>query len=102
MDTDATDVESDLYYFGAANPVGSNVVIDGQVLRILNCDQDRNATGLVLRSMYNFSKRTATYAQIGYVNNSDNAANTISQGGGTSPAVGASQIGILLGLRHIF
>lgn len=102
VDTNAADVRSNLYYLGATYPIGNAIVLDGQLLRMVNKDQDRNATGLVLRSMYKFSKRSAAYAQLGFVDNSSKAAYTISQGGGTTPAVGENQTGLMLGMRHAF
>jgi len=99
----ATDVDSDLYWVSAAYPVTAAFTVDGQVARMRNKDQDRSATQLVVRGTYGLSKRTAVYATVAYLDNSSHAQYSVSSGGGgTTPAPGKSQTGVMVGVRHAF
>ncbi|AOI80379.1 hypothetical protein WS54_28755 [Burkholderia sp. NRF60-BP8] len=56
-----------------------------------------------LRGTYFLSKRTAVYLQGAYLANSAHAAFTVSAGGGgTTPAPGQNQVGVMAGIRHMF
>ncbi|HRQ64470.1 MAG TPA: porin [Xanthomonadaceae bacterium] len=102
VDTRAMDVDSDTYYLTASYKLTPTIRFDGGIHRILNDDQDRNATLSVLRGFYTIDKGLDAYAQIGHINNSDKAAYQLSVGPSVAPAAGGSQNGYMMGLRYIF
>ncbi|OLL32476.1 hypothetical protein BTH42_08590 [Burkholderia sp. SRS-W-2-2016] len=96
-------VYADLFYLGASYPVTSSFIVDGEVFRVVNARHNTRATMGTLRSTYLLSARTAVYLQGAYLANSAQAAYTLSTGGGgTTPAKGASQLGMAAGIRHSF
>jgi predicted porin len=99
----AASVKSSIFYLGASYLVTPAFNIDGAVYRVLNRDHDTRATLSTIRGIYSLSKRTAVYAQVGFLNNSARARYTLSAGGaGTTPAAGANQTGVMMGVRHMF
>ena len=83
------DVRSNLYYATASYGLTPAFVLDGGVYRIINRANDTRGTIVALRSTYLF--------------NSPHAACTVSQGGGgTTPAPGVGQLGVMAGIRHSF
>lgn len=101
--TTARDVNVDTYYLTAKYPVTYTFDVEGAVFRVINDQMDTRATGLAAIVLYHLSKRTAIYAQSGYIMNSRHAQYTISSGGGGSnPAGGMNQLGVMLGVRHNF
>lgn len=102
LDAAAGNVESDTYYLEGAYPLTTRISLDGGIHRILNKDQDRNATLTVLRGFYNFDKDFSTYLQLGHIDNSAKAAYAVSVGAGISPPAGGSQTATMLGLRYRF
>lgn len=103
FDTTATNIQSDAYYVTANYKVTPKVTVDGGVYSITNDDQDADATLAVIRGMYNLGAGLDTYAQVGYITNSDNAAYEVSGAGpNTAPAAGESQQGYMVGLRYKF
>ncbi|WP_034411541.1 porin [Derxia gummosa] len=103
VDTATTDVKSDMLFLGASVPVTAAWTFDGEAIRIVNSDQQRSASMLVGRGVYSFSKRTAVYAQLGWLDNGKGAQYTVSSGGGgTTPTAGTNQLGSFVGMRHTF
>ncbi|MHA6902927.1 porin (plasmid) [Ralstonia syzygii subsp. celebesensis] len=99
----AGDVRSNLYFINGSYPLTGALTLDAGLIRIINTDQGRSATMAVLRGVYALSKRTALYAQTGYLWNSANAQYTVSGGGGgTTPGRGVNQLGAMVGMRHAF
>ncbi|AEG72212.1 porin [Ralstonia solanacearum] len=99
----AGDVRSNLYFVNGSYPLTGALTLDAGLLRIINTDQGRSATMAVLRGVYALSRRTALYAQTGYLWNSANAQYTVSGGGGgTTPGRGVNQLGAMVGMRHAF
>ncbi|PRF64452.1 porin [Burkholderia multivorans] len=97
------DVHSDLFYLGAQYSITPAFILDGEVYRMENSQQDARATMATLRGTYLLSKRTAVYLQTSYLGNSPNAAYSVSVGGGgTTPSKGANQVGVMAGMRHMF
>lgn len=97
------DVRSNLFFIGASYLATPALLVDGEVYRIINRDHDTRAAMGTLRGTYFLSKRTALYAQGSYLANSAKARYSVSGGGGgTTPAPGVGQAGIMLGMRHMF
>ncbi|CAL8476917.1 porin [Caballeronia sp. S22] len=96
-------VRSDIYYLGAQYFFTPSFIVDGEVYRALNAQHDTRATLGTIRATYLLSRSTAIYAQSGYLANSARARYSVSAGGGgTTPASGSNQTGLLLGMRHLF
>nr|WP_085485339.1 porin [Paraburkholderia susongensis] len=96
-------VHSDQFYLTASYPVTPAFIVDGGVYHIVNDRDDARGTIAALRTTYLLSKRTAVYLQGAYLWNSAKAAYTVSQGGGgTTPAPGMGQLGLMAGVRHSF
>ena len=103
VSAETPNVHSDQFYLTAQYPVTAAFIVDGGVYRIVNSDHDTRGTIAALRTTYQLSKRSAVYLQGAYLWNSAKAAYTVSQGGGgTTPAPGAGQLGIMAGIRHSF
>jgi predicted porin len=99
----AGDVRSNLYFVNGSYPLTGALTLDAGLIRLINADQSRSATMAVLRGVYALSKRTALYAQTGYLWNSANAQYSVSGGGGgTTPAKGVNQLGAMVGMRTAF
>jgi predicted porin len=97
------DVRSNLFFLGASYYVTPAFLVDGEMYHIVNNEHDTRATMGTLRTTYLLSARTAVYAQASYLANSAKASYSVSGGGGgTTPAPGAGQTGIMLGVRHMF
>jgi predicted porin len=101
--TAATDVRSNLYYVGAQYFVTPSFVIDSEGFRMVVREQDARATMTTVRATYFLSKATAVYVDGTYLWNSDKAHFSASAGGGgTTPAAGIGQLGVMAGIRHSF
>ncbi|WP_109478168.1 porin [Paraburkholderia sp. C35] len=101
--TTATGAHSNLFYVGAWYPITPTFIVDGEAYRIVNAAQDARATLGVVRGTYLLSKRTAVYLQTAYLANSSRARYSVSAGGGgTTPAAGVGQLGVMAGIRHFF
>ncbi|NML32464.1 porin [Paraburkholderia antibiotica] len=97
------DVRSNLYFVGASYFVTPAFIVDGEVYHIGNNEHDTRATMGTLRTTYLLSKRSAMYAQASYLGNSAKARYSVSGGGGgTTPAAGTGQTGVMVGVRHSF
>jgi predicted porin len=97
------DVRSNLFYLGASYQASPALVLDGEVFRVVNAQQDARGTLGTLRCTYFLSKRTAVYAQTAYLANSAHAQYAISLGGaGAMPPAGMGQLGVNAGIRHSF
>lgn len=96
-------VHSDQFYLTASYPIAPQFLLDGGIYHINNSQDDTRGLIAALRTTYLLSKRTAVYAQGAYLWNSAKAAYTVSQGGGgTTPAPGMGQLGLMIGMRHSF
>lgn len=92
--------ESDLYFLGVSYPITPLTTLDTQVARRDVKNSDADATMLVARLTYYFSKRTASYVGIGRMKNSGLSAIALDAGG--SVGAGKTQNGVMAGLRHSF
>ena len=96
-------VRSDLFFVGASYFVTPAFLVDGEVFRIVNSVHDSRATMGALRTTYLLSKRSSVYAQAAYLANSAKARYSVSGGGGgTTPAAGIGQTGVMVGIKHAF
>ncbi len=106
VDTDSSggpNVHSNLLYLTANYYFTPAVSVDAGVYHTTVSGQDARATLGVLRGTYFLSKRTAVYLQGAYLANSAHAAFSVSAGGGgTTPAAGQGQVGVMAGVRHMF
>ena len=98
--TRANDLESDLYYIGASHPLSPALQLDGQVARHDVKRSGNDSTLAVLRLTYFLSRRTATYASLGHMNNAGSAAIALDAGG--TVGAGLNQSGLSVGVRHAF
>ncbi|HEX7983168.1 MAG TPA: porin [Duganella sp.] len=92
--------ESDLYFLGLSYPVTPLTTLDTQVAKRDVKNSSADATLLVARLTYYFSKRTAVYGGIGRMKNSGLSAVALDAGG--TVGVGKTQNGVMAGLRHSF
>lgn len=102
LDSQANDIESNIYYINGAWPVMPKLTVDGGIYRVTNDDQDRDATLWVLRGLYALDTSLTAYLQLGHITNSDKAAYQVSVGAGIAPAAGNSQTATMVGLRYMF
>lgn len=95
---------SNLWYLGATYSITPNLTLDGQWLALkYKNDSAFDASMLVARAVYSFSKRTAVYTQVGHINNKSKSSVSVSAGApGSNPAAGKSQTAVIFGVRHTF
>ncbi|SNS67899.1 Outer membrane protein (porin) [Noviherbaspirillum humi] len=98
--TATSNPRSDMYYLGAAYDLTPAFVLDGQFGRYDVKDSGNDANFLILRGTYNLSKRTSVYALAGYIRNQGTQSISISSG--NTATAGASQTGIMTGVKHSF
>lgn len=91
---------SRLYYLAASYQLTSAFMLDGQLGKLDYRASANGATQLLLRGIYDFSKRTAVYAAIGRIDNDGTLGVALSAGG--SVGAGMSQNGIIAGVKHAF
>jgi predicted porin len=95
-----TQPKSKLAYVDAAYSVTPQLVIDGQLAKLDFKDSPNDSAQVLLRAMYNFSKRTTVYVAAGHIVNDGSAAVALSSGG--SVGAGLSQTGVITGIKHAF
>jgi predicted porin len=103
-DGDAVKPRSDLWYVGASYPLTDALTIEGQLLNLgYKNVSNYDSTMVVARAIYNLSKRTAVYTQLGHISNDSLATVSVSGGSpGSNTAPGNSQTGVNFGIRHVF
>ncbi len=100
-DNDASSTpRSDLWYVGGAYDITPAFTLAGQVYTLRFRHSDKKAMLYAVRGSYAFSKRTSVYSTIGYIDNSGQLAASVD--GASAPPPGASQLGAMLGIKHIF
>jgi predicted porin len=99
-DGSPTQPRSNLSYLGAAYRLTPLLTVDGQLARLDYRDSGNDSTQLLLRGLYDLSKRTTVYAAAGRIRNNGTAAVSLSAGG--SVGAGLSQTGVLAGIKHTF
>lgn len=95
---------SKLWYLGVSTPLADVMTLDASVMSLrYSASSQRNATLVAARLNYHLSKRTALYAQVGRIANSNLSAVSVSGGApGSAPAAGVDQNGFSAGIRHAF
>jgi predicted porin len=99
-DGSATQPRSHLAYIDVAYKLTPALTIDGQLARLAYRDSPNDSTQLLLRAMYDLSKRTTIYLAAGHIRNDGNATVSLSSGGSVGP--GLSQNGVITGIKHSF
>lgn len=95
--------KSDLLFVGATYNVTPAFALDAEWFRQDFKNSANQANLLVVRGTYSLSKRTAVYASLGRISNDGTLAVSVSgTAPGSAPAAGASQSGLMLGVRHNF
>ena len=95
-----TQQRSNLVYLGAAYNVTPLLTIDGQIAKLDYKNSGNDTSQVLLRGIYNLSKRSAVYLAIGRIDNDGTAALALSAGG--SVGAGKTQNGIITGIKHNF
>lgn len=91
---------ADLYWAGLTWKFTPAVSLTGAVYQNDQKGSDRDATTFALSALYNFSKRTLAYANIGYAKNRHGS--TVGLAAPNSVAPGESQTGVVAGVLHRF
>ena len=91
---------SNLYYLGASYRITPAVLIDGQVARLDFKNSPNDSNQVMLRAIYDFSKRTSIYLAGGHIANDGTAAVTLTAGG--TVGAGKAQNGIISGIKTAF
>jgi predicted porin len=91
---------SRLSYIGGAYNITPLFTIESQLSKLDIRDSGNDSTQLVLRGIYNLSKRTAVYVAVARMNNDGAAALALSAGG--SVGAGLNQNGFITGIKHSF
>ncbi|WP_427307000.1 porin [Cupriavidus sp. H39] len=100
-DNDASSTpRSDLWYVGAAYDITPAFTLAGQVYTLRYRHSSNRAMLYAVRGSYAFSKRTSVYATAGYLDNNGQLAVAID--GSATPPRGASQLGAMVGIKHVF
>lgn len=99
LDAAASSLRSDIYFLGVTYLPTVALALDFQALRY-QVKSKSNATLLVGRATYSLSKRTAAYATLGWVGNSQAGAVPVAAGG--SVITGQNQLGTMVGIQHRF
>lgn len=101
---DARSVNTNLEYLGVSVPYNA-WVFDAQISHIDNGTYDANGTIGTFRANYNLSKRTAVYGVFAYMKNSGTQGIYSVSASSTVPAAphaGSNQLGVAVGIRHLF
>lgn len=94
---------SDLFSLGVSYDVSVAINVAAQVARLSYHGSPNQAWLYAVRGMYSLSKRTAVYVTSGLIDNRAGLALALSADAvGSAPAVGKSQFGTMIGMRHTF
>lgn len=96
----AVELKSNLWFVGASYPVMPRLTLAAEFHRLDMKGSNNDTDLLVLRGVYDLSKRSAIYATIGLGRNSGTAARSVSSGGAVGP--GMNQTGLMVGISHSF
>ncbi|RZA31155.1 MAG: hypothetical protein EOP92_32640 [Lysobacteraceae bacterium] len=76
------------------------VTIDGQIGKLDYRNSGNDSTQVMVRGIYELSRRSAVYLAAGRIDNDGAAALTLTAGG--SVGAGLSQTGVIAGIKHAF
>lgn len=94
---------SNMYYAGVAYDITPAITLSGEAFYLDYRHSGDKAWLGAARASYAFSKRTSVYTTVGYINNGGKLALSVdSASTGASPVAGATQLGAMLGIKHIF
>ncbi|XQU76610.1 Porin [Cupriavidus sp. H18C2] len=93
---------SDLFWLGGSYDLTPAFTVAGQVYHQRYHNSANKAWLYAVRGTYNFSKRTAVYATAGFIDNGGQLAQSVSSNPGASASPGGTQLGAMLGVKHIF
>lgn len=91
---------SDLVYAGIAYDLTPSFTLSGQAYYIKYHNSYNKAFLYAIRGMYALSKRSSVYATAGYIDNGGKLAAAVD--GVAGPNAGGSQIGAMIGIKHVF
>ena len=96
--------KSDLWFLGVVYSLSPQLALDVAAYKLDSRDTPNDALMLAARATYSLSKRTAVYANLGRISNDGTLALSVSGGSasGAAPTAGATQSGLMMGLRHTF
>jgi predicted porin len=92
---------SDLFWVGGNYQITPQIYISGGVYHTDLKDSDKDPTSYAASVSYNFSKRTAAYANLSYAKNKA-GSNLGVAGFGSGIVAGENQTGVVIGMRHAF
>ncbi|MRW93549.1 porin [Duganella sp. FT80W] len=95
-----TQPRSDLFYIGAAYNVTPFFTLDGQIATLNYKATNNDSKQILIRGIYNLSKRSAVYVAAGHISNDGTAAVALSAGG--SVGAGKASNGLITGIKHSF
>ncbi len=94
---------SDMWYAGLAYDITPAFQLAGQVYYLKYRHSDNDQMLYALRGSYAFSKRTMVYATAGFIDNDGTLTTSVSGGSpGSNTRPGGSQLGAMLGIKHVF
>ncbi|ANB77656.1 hypothetical protein AYM40_33065 [Paraburkholderia phytofirmans OLGA172] len=88
-----------LYFFGLTYTPIASLALDAQVDKYIQSGVT-SSTGLAARASYYLSRSTSVYSSVGYMINGRHGSTPVSAGG--TVEAGAEQLGVMLGMRHLF
>jgi predicted porin len=96
--------DSDMWHLGVLRSLTPQMDLSAQWVGMRYSGASAFNTNLFsVRGTYNLSKRTAVYAQTGYISNSSSSTVSVSGGAtGSNPAAGKDQTAFNVGVRHAF
>ncbi|MBP0638806.1 porin [Cupriavidus sp. AcVe19-6a] len=93
---------SDLYWLGALYDITPAFTVASQVYHLRYHHSDNKAWLYALRGTYSFSTRTAIYATAGFIDNGGQLAMSVSSNPGATASPGGTQLGAMVGVKHVF
>ncbi|CAB3808405.1 Outer membrane porin protein [Paraburkholderia caffeinitolerans] len=104
IEGDSRSAKTDIEYLGVSVPY-SAWIFDAQVAHVGSDGYDAHGTMGTLRANYNLSKRTAIYGVFAYMKNSGQQgiySVSASSAVPAAPHPGSNQLGVEIGVRHLF
>lgn len=104
VEGDTRSAKTDIEYLGVSVPY-SVWTFDAQIAHVGNDGYDAHGTIGTLRANYNLSKRTALYGVFAYMKNSGKQgiySVSASSAVPAAPHPGSNQLGVEIGIRHLF